>query len=267
MAGRYIPPHMRGTSKSSTPSDGQTQIPERDTSKGYTYDEISNQFDCRAKLGTLNSAGRDGDDGTVQESLSFIIIFKDQHPEWPPKIFCKSNLNLLPPTSDPGIEVTTQTSALNDSGIAAPIVQSSESPVIPVIQVDLKHGPPIAIFSQIQTRPPRFLYDGVRCIKSITYLQPGSPELIDTLYMKFGPERKERAPDSWQSSLSMKWAVVEMGELEEGKNPMVPLKKMKDEKSVTEMLQEMRIKDSMQPQEGGGEGIKMIEEKLDGEKL
>lgn len=257
---------MRGTSKSSTPSDGQTQTPERDPSKGYSYDEISNQFDCKAKLGTLNSAGRDGDDGTVQEALSFIIIFKDQHPEWPPKIFCKSNLHLLLSTSAPDIEATAQTSALNDD-IAAPIVQNSESPVTPVIQVDIKHGSPIVVFSQIQTRPPMFLYDGSRSIKSITYLQPGSPELIEMLYMKFGPERKERAPESWQSSLSMKWAVVEMGELEESRNPMVPLKKMKDEKSVTEMLQEMRIKDSKQAQEGGGEGSKTIEKNIDGEKL
>ena len=87
-----------------------------------------------------------------------------------------------------------------------------------------------------------FLYDGARSIESITYLQPGSAELIKMLDMKFGPQRKERTPESWQSSLSMKWAIVEMGELEECKNPMVPLRKMKDEKSVNEMLQEMRVR-------------------------
>lgn len=66
------------------------------------------------------------------------------------------------------------------------------------------------------------------------------------LYRKFGPERKERAPESWQASLSTKWAVVEMGEVvEDGENPMVPLRKAREVKSVREMLREMRVRDGV----------------------
>ncbi len=86
------------------------------------------------------------------------------------------------------------------------------------------------------------------------------------LEMKFGPQRKERAPESWQSSLSMKWVIVEMGELEESKNPMVPFKKMKNEKSVTEMLREMRVRDSKEAGGGDGDADGKIGEKCIGEK-
>ena len=260
MAGRYIPPHLRGASKSSTLSDSSTPTPERDPAKGYSYEEVSNQFECKAKLGTLNSASEDGVNGSTQQSLSFIIVFKDQHPEWPPKIFCKSNLNLLPTMLAPSIDAEAKASASSDSSITARISQATESPMSPGTQAGGDHVSPIPIFTQFQARPPTFLYDGVRSIKSVTYLQPGSPELIELLNRKFGSQRKERTSESWQSSLSTKWAVVEMGEAEKGRNPMVPLKKMKDEKSVNEMLREMRVRDVKEVDRGGGDGSAVGEE-------
>ena len=243
MAGRYVPPHLRGASESSVSPDTSTQASERDPATGYSHDEVSNQFDCGIKLGTLNSAGEHNDDPS-KESLSFIIVFKDQHPQWPPKIFCKSRLHLLPPTPVSSIDAEAKLSKSNDDSITTQNSQAGKSPMAPGSQADVVYGPPVPIFSQIQARPAIYRYDGVRSVISTTYLQPGSTELIDLLNLKFGSQRKERTPESWQSSISTKWAVVEMSELEEGENPMVPLKKMKDEKSVNEMLREMRIKDS-----------------------
>lgn len=97
MAGRYIPPHMRGSTGPSAESPGVEA--ERKPEDGYTLEEIANQysFDHKKRLGTLNRASI-----TIEEeekyTLGFVIVFKDQHPKWPPKIFCKTNLFLLPKT-------------------------------------------------------------------------------------------------------------------------------------------------------------------------
>ena len=97
MAGRYIPPHMRGTAGSSS-TEPSVQA-ERKPEDGYTLDEISYQysFDHKNKLGTLNRASQIVDE-EGKFTLGFVIVFKDQHPKWPPKIFCKTNLLLLPKT-------------------------------------------------------------------------------------------------------------------------------------------------------------------------
>lgn len=96
MAGRYIPPHMRGSTDSSSTGTPPVKA-ERKPEDGYTLDEISNQysFDHKKQLGTLNRASKFvGED--EKHTLGFIIIFKNQHPKWPPKIYCKTNLFLLP---------------------------------------------------------------------------------------------------------------------------------------------------------------------------
>lgn len=98
MAGRYIPPHMRGSTDSS--SDGVPSVKtERRPEDGYTLEEISTQysFDHKKQLGTLNRASRFVDE-EEKNTLGFIIVFKGQHLKWPPRIFCKTNLFLLPKT-------------------------------------------------------------------------------------------------------------------------------------------------------------------------
>ena len=97
MAGRYIPPHMRGSTGSS--AELLSVKIERKPEDGYTLEEISNQYSFRhvKQLGTLNRASIDVEDGE-KSTLGFVIVFKDQHPKWPPKIFAKTNLFLLPKT-------------------------------------------------------------------------------------------------------------------------------------------------------------------------
>lgn len=98
MAGRYIPPHMRGSTGSSSAEVPSVKA-ERKPEDGYTLEEISNQysFDHKKQLGTLNRVST-----FVEEeeklTLGFVIVFKNQHPKWPPKIFCKTNLHSLPKT-------------------------------------------------------------------------------------------------------------------------------------------------------------------------
>ncbi|KAL8684462.1 MAG: hypothetical protein Q9218_008281, partial [Villophora microphyllina] len=122
MAGRYIPPHLRqkDAGQQGTPSSSsapQLQIKERSLSDGYTPEEIANQFGLPSteKVGTLN-ADESG-------KLAFVLVFKDQHPEWPPKIFCKSNLHLLSSSSAGGSP--SQTSTFNSPKSSEPIANEA----------------------------------------------------------------------------------------------------------------------------------------------
>ena len=98
MAGRYIPPHMRGSTESTSVGVISTKT-ERKPEDGYTLEEICNQysFDHKKQLGTLNRASKFVEE-EEKHTLGFVIVFKGQHPDWPPRIFCKTNLFLLPRT-------------------------------------------------------------------------------------------------------------------------------------------------------------------------
>lgn len=89
---------MRGSTGSSS-SELSSVKAERKPEDGYTLEEISNQYSFNniKQLGTLNRASEFVEEGD-KYSIGFVIVFKDQHPKWPPKIFCKTNLFLLPQT-------------------------------------------------------------------------------------------------------------------------------------------------------------------------
>ncbi|KAL8728740.1 MAG: hypothetical protein Q9181_005241 [Wetmoreana brouardii] len=252
MASRYIPPHLRSKQQDSQkqhhPSP-EANAKERNPSDGYSADEIANQFGCApdTKVGTLNAAEAD------ESKLAFVLVFKDQHPEWPPRIFCKSNLHLLTASASP-----------TPNGGTLPETSGAE---------DLPTHP-IPLFTQdsLTTSTPgkwKIFFKGWYHIQSVTYLEPKSPELIKMLDGKFTPAGKKRSPEAWEQSLGMRWGVVEFvplgegdgakrvgacgkgdgegdgrGEEEKG-NPIVPLKPMvgKKTKSVREMLEEMRLRD------------------------
>ncbi|KAL9001848.1 MAG: hypothetical protein Q9188_005186, partial [Gyalolechia gomerana] len=73
MSSRYIPPHLRGQQQSTS----STAPPKRrNPSDGYTAIEIANQFNLSSKPGTINAS--DDEPG----KLAFVLIFKDQHPDW-----------------------------------------------------------------------------------------------------------------------------------------------------------------------------------------
>ena len=229
-----MPPHLRAKS---IPIDGATSVQsERKPEDGYTLVEIANQFGCKHKVGTLNSNSEKGVDWD-HSSLAFIVIFgHPQHPQWPPKIFCKTNLNLLPPS----------TGASN--GTSAKQVNNGDNH-----EEDESHGlsGPIPVFTEIYVpgfrAEKRFVFDHYYCITHVEYLAPESKELIAMLDTKFTPERKQRSAEAWKNSLAVTWAVVT---LEEAKpkveaHPMVPLKEVKT-KSVTEILAELRLGDGNQ---------------------
>ncbi|TCD65918.1 hypothetical protein EIP91_002033, partial [Steccherinum ochraceum] len=126
--------------------------------------------------------------------LLAIVLFKDQHPDWtskPPRIFCKSNLDVLrnPATTD----------------------QTQSFPTFE--QVPFGH------------KANLFEFSGYYRISGIKWLKPQSQELVDYLDKKFNPQPtssgrskgfwkqstpRERSSESWRESLGREWAVVEL---------------------------------------------------------
>ena len=239
MSARYIPPHLRDQSRS---NDEASTKAVRDPDEGYTLEELANQFDCKHTVGTLNSNAKMGVDWDPS-SLAFIVIFEGQHPGWPPKIFCKSHLNLLPGfTTLPDPDETDENGA-NDAKV---VCQDLSGQLCKPIAVFTDVPPPRPIRSPADKR---YVFIDYFHITSVNYLAPQSKELIDMLDLKFTPEGKRRSAAAWVNSFFRMWAIVHLGKAnDEGVkkgNPMVPLKEIK-RKTVTEVLEELRVHDEQQ---------------------
>lgn len=193
----------------------------------FSISEIHNQFDLDTNSGggrTLNASV------SAPGELAYVVVFRGQHKDWPPQIFCKSNLHLLPKQRSTS---TSSQQADNHNDSADPLT----APLYP-------------IFTQSDMLS-RFTFAGYHTITHITYLEPHSEELVAHLKGKFqepdGTE-KARLVEAWGKSLGMQWAVIgfelvpEEVVKERGMgNPMIPLKRG-PEKSVKEALEEMRLK-------------------------
>jgi len=226
MSAKYMPPHLRNQPPSSPPSPA-----ERTPNDGYTLEELAHQFDRKHKAGTLNSNSEKGIDWD-HSSLAFIVIFKAQHPHRPPKIFCKTNLNLLPASASAGAG---DTANAKENGVHDNDAQD------PSEEVSIPLSAPIPLFTQLT--PHRFIFTDHHRITHISYLAPQCKELVEMLDTKFSPQNKKRLAESWQASLNLGWAVVglEGGEGEEG-NPMGLLREV-ERMGVAERLAEMRGRD------------------------
>ena len=83
---------------------------------------------------------------------------------------------------------------------------------------------------------------------------PRTPLLVKMLESKFTGPKSERSEEAWNKSLNLKWAIVDLARLEreeQRSNPMEPLKEIQ-KKSVSEMLEELRLSES----KGGKENRK-----------
>ena len=120
---------------------------------------------------------------------------------------------------------------------------------------DSGSGAPITVFTEISSprtsenhrhHEQKFLYAGAHIITRIQYLMPRTPLLIKILELKFTGPKSERSEEAWNKSLGLKWAIVDLTKVveeEEGSNPMEPLREIK-KKSVSELLEEMRLRES-----------------------
>ena len=237
-----MPPHLRNQNRS---TDETSTNAVRDPDDGYTVEELANQFDCKHKVGTLNSNSDKGVNWDPS-SLAFIVIFKDQHPQWPSEIFCKTNLNLLPGSTALPDSDETDGNAVKGKNLVHQDLKGHLSDPIPVFTDAPRTHTPRAVADR------RFIFVQYFHITSVAYLAPQSKELVHMLDLKFTPEGKRRSAEAWKTSLSLTWAVVRLEKTGDEKvtdkgNPMVPLKEIK-RKTVAERLEDLRIGDEQKAQ-------------------
>jgi len=229
MVGRYIPPHKRNQSSEENPVK-----PERDPEDGYWLEEVLHQLDCQ-KPGTLSYVSTATDSNWPNDrKLAVILLYnpKNQHPQWPWKIFCKRNLDLLPDVPAPEKE--------------------NEAPADKGVKSDIG---PIPVFSEKSStftfvdgrRNGNFVFEGFHKIVDVVYLQPESEELIDML--------KTRKCRARPTDAKLKWAVVNLKKAEDSlqKNPMVAVQDLR-EKAVNKLLEGSRSKTLGNQGEGENEG-------------
>jgi hypothetical protein len=86
MPSTYVPPHMReAVAGDIGVSFNSVSMNQRE----YSLREIQNQFgNTPSSVRTLNKS--------ASGALSYILLFGDEHKDWPSQMFCKSNLHLLP---------------------------------------------------------------------------------------------------------------------------------------------------------------------------
>ena len=85
---------------------------------------------------------------------------------------------------------------------------------------------------------------------------PRTPLLVKILESKFTGPKSERSEEAWNKSLNLKWAIVDLtkvAEEEGGNNPMEPLREIK-KKSVSELLEEMRLRETGVETDNGDPG-------------
>ena len=135
-------------------------------------------------------------------------------------------------------------------------------------------GAPVNVFTEI-TNPHRsenrksyeqiFVFAGAYSITRIQYLMPRTPLLIKMLESKFTGPTSDRSEEAWNRSLNLKWAVVDLtkveGEGDKESNPMEPLKEIK-KKSVSELLEEMRLQESSTANQNGNSGLEGAKEEI-----
>ncbi|KIW01712.1 uncharacterized protein PV09_06889 [Verruconis gallopava] len=270
----YIPPHMRKKSLSKAPTD--PAIDEYTVDEIQTHywcnarAEDVNRDTLFPRHSTLN------DSVECQGSLSHVILFQGANPKWESDriIFVKSNLEMLPQYHEAKAKRISRT-ALEGSETAG-IPEKSPTPRGAFegthkseSRFDLGEDDPIdivprdqmkiACFEQRQwaRRFEGFIFTGYFTIQSITLLAPYSKALVQMLEQKWSLTAKEgvvhtkkRRPEDWNKSLSYEWAVVKFAKLEGENVPpppnieKLPTQKRKSsgpEKSVNEMLSEMRL--------------------------
>ncbi|KAF3015942.1 hypothetical protein E8E14_012023 [Neopestalotiopsis sp. 37M] len=137
-------------------------------------------------------------------------------------------------------------------------------PNIPPIDYNPRPHEPIAVFRGIPGRDhgsgAKFVFDGWYTVSRINIIAPQSAELVRMQSQKwerrdrFGhlrPVTRTRDTSAWKSSMRHQWAVIKFAKLESGEAPPPPsierstgpASSSVPQKSVTEMLQEMRMED------------------------
>ncbi|KAK6351539.1 hypothetical protein TWF718_004698 [Orbilia javanica] len=164
----YIPPHLRhkvpdlpasastSLSKMTTPDAYQERKPADE--KPFTASEIYRHFGV-VHGGTINPSINNF------KELAYILIFRNQHPQYPPKIFVKSNLELIFKNASQGNEIN-------------PILEHLE---IPLFEEEHQH------------RSKLFKFKSWVKVQKVERLEKGSNKLIEMLTLKWRSDTPRRS--------------------------------------------------------------------------
>ncbi|KAK6520734.1 hypothetical protein TWF506_000981 [Arthrobotrys conoides] len=163
----YIPPHLRhklpdlsastaAASKMTTPE----AVPEKKPfqRKTFTASEIYKHFGV-VHGGTINPSINN------HKELAYILIFRNQHPQYPPRIFLKSNLELIFENASQGSEIN-------------PLLEHLEIPLF-----EEEH----------QYRSKLFKFKSWVKIQKVERLEKGSDKLVEMLTLKWRSDTPRRS--------------------------------------------------------------------------
>jgi hypothetical protein len=234
MAARYIPPGRRNTGEahgqqpthvtkktSSGRHEPANDVYPRSYSAGDIYNYFGNGRDnSQHNISTLHPSAAHPD------SLAFVLLFPGANPRWASDniLFVKSNLDLI----------RTSTEDSSDEVEAAGKLPEA-----------------VAIFEQTHhSLSAKFVFIGWYKVTHVHFISPRSPDLVRMLAQKWTKRDRdgnvsqiERQGESWTRSLNLHWAVVkfEKDEAAEKEKGTLDI----PQKSVSELLQEMRVHDSV----------------------
>lgn len=233
MAAKYVPPGRRNTgeareqrsSRAATDSPTDTHEKRKDTTpKSYLSSDICNYFDDETPGPTYAVSSTLHASASSANSLAFVMLFHGANPRWATDhiLFVKSNLHLLR-TETVNVEETAATHKLPES---------------------------VAVFEQRpHSRPARFEFVGYYKVTHVDFLSPRTADLVRMLEQKWTKKDRhgnvtqiEREGEAWKRSLNQTWAVVKFEKDEAAEKEKGTLEL--PEKSVNELLQEMRIRGS-----------------------
>lgn len=234
MAARYIHPGRRNTGKAcgqrpinaaNETSSGAPEPSSGFSPKSYLAGDIYNHFDSGKETPRYNISTTLHASASSPNSLAFVLLFPGANPRWATDriLFVKSHLNLIRTGTED-----------NKAGSSAR---------------ELPHS--VAVFERTRrSQLAKFAFTGWYKVTHVQFISPHTADLVRMLEQKWTKRDRdgnvsqiEREGDAWIRSLNQHWAVVkfekdEGAEKEKG-NFEIP------EKSVNELLQEMRFRGSV----------------------
>ena len=233
MAAKYVPPGRRATGDRREQRSSQAAIDSplaahesrQDTfPKSYLSSDICSYFDDDSSGPSYVASSTLHASASSPDSLAFVMLFHGANPRWATDqiLFVKSNLHLLR-TNKVDVEETAAPQKLPES---------------------------VAVFEQkLHTRPARFQFVGYYKVTHVDFLSPRTADLVRMLEQKWIKKDRhgnvgqiEREGEAWKRSLNQTWAVVKFQKDEAAEKAKGTFEL--PEKSVNQLIQEMRIRGS-----------------------
>ncbi|MCJ1254708.1 hypothetical protein MMC24_002524 [Lignoscripta atroalba] len=231
----YVPPHLRKKENVASAASLSKPEPKQRTFSGEDITEVFGN--CIGRRGTLNATEHKPD------VLAYVLLFAHPNPNYNAQgeVLTHTNLHLLGKASQ-----QTPTTEIAESPKEAPRVSDGISDA--EFALFKGHG-------KVLKDGNHESWDclGWHRLSTFTYLEPRSEELAIMLDEKW--KGRPRIGEKWEASLGMRWAKVKLEKVKgrELEDPMAAVQGMM-EKTVNEMLTEMRLGNSGKEKEEQSKG-------------